>query len=493
MTLMKKLALLGTSIALTTAMAATAQAKPSAKSQQVFDHWTAERIADAQPRDMVIDHRGLGYVKGKNGQLTPHGHTKRPELTMKKTKGIVPMAKPPSNGDSTPPTVVTRSPADGATISTTPTFSAVVTDASGVKSVVFNIDYGGQVYNFDATNVGNDTWEASLSGFTSGSGTWTVTATDTTKRGGNSSTTGSFGFSVDGTPPPPPSGDVVTNSRWDKGGDIQTSTGRLFYEMISARRGKRYTWSGYVCSGTVTNDAATGRSVIITAAHCVYNDEYKAFARNVLFIPNQDQTTGSGTDSDCTNDPLGCWTADFGVVEENWTTRTFPSNIPWDYAYYVVDDSGSHSGNGSSGSLETVAGGFDVSFATPNHDDGNSGPGSLDWTHNLGYSYSDDPFFMYSAMDMEEMDAANWWQPQSDLSGGSSGGPWIQPMNEASGNGPIISVNSWGYTNGDPGMAGPKLSGTTAQCAFDAARTAPMSTGNNADGEQGVVVDPSGC
>jgi hypothetical protein len=40
-------------------------------------------------------------------------------------------------------------------------------------------------------------------------------------------------------------------------------------------------------------------------------------------------------------------------------------------------------------------------------------------------------------------------------------------MDTGSGSGPIISVNSWGYTN-QPGMAGPLLD-RSAQCTFDAA------------------------
>ncbi len=68
-------------------------------------------------------------------------------------------------------------------------------------------------------------------------------------------------------------------------------------------------WNGYVCSGTVVQDGTEGISIILTAAHCVYDDVNKAFAQNVLFIPNQDETTGAGTDQDCSNDPLGCWRA----------------------------------------------------------------------------------------------------------------------------------------------------------------------------------------
>ena len=66
----------------------------------------------------------------------------------------------------------------------------------------------------------------------------------------------------------------------------------------------------------------------------------------------------------------------------------------------------------------------------------------------------------------------------------------MQPV--TSGNGPIISVNSWGYTTG-PGMAGPKLNGTTASCLFEKAKVTGFASVPSTDGNEGVVVDPAGC
>lgn len=388
MTKINKLLGAAAGMAMAVSLAGNAQAKdPGERAQKVFKHWTADRIANAEPRDLVIDNRGKAYIKGKNGKLTPHGHSVRAEVAQNGKKE--PRAKPP--------------------------------------------------------------WAGGGGGDTGGTG------------------------------------DVVVNSHWAAGGAIQTAAGRLLYEMPDNGG-----WAAYVCSGTVTSDGTSGRSIIITAAHCVYDDADTSFARNVLFIPNQDQTTGSGTDTNCSNDPQGCWAPEFGVVESNWTTNVFPDNIPWDYAYYVVDDTGSHSGNGTGGALDTAVGSIAVDFSAPNVDDGTAGINTADWTHALGYSYSDDPNFMYSAEDMTTEGTDNWWLPSSQLSGGSSGGPWIQPMDEATGNGPLISVNSWGYNTSD-GMAGPFLNGTTAQCLFDAAKVGSLSLGSNADGAQGLVVDPSTC
>jgi hypothetical protein len=258
---------------------------------------------------------------------------------------------------------------------------------------------------------------------------------------------------------------------------VQNAAGRIYFEMPSNSRRTR--WAGYVCSGTVTNDATTGRSIIITASHCVYDDAYKAFARNVLFIPDQADTSGTGTDTNCANDPIGCWTPAFGVVDVNWTTRTFPDNVAWDYAFYVVNDTGAHRAgmSAATSALDAAVAAMDVSFAAPT---------ILGLTHALGYSYDMDPQFMYCADPMENMDAANFWLPNCGLTGGSSGGPWSQPFNVSTGNGPIISVNSWGYT-GQLGMAGPKLYGTSAACIYATAKSAPLGV-TFADGDAGVKV-----
>jgi hypothetical protein len=266
----------------------------------------------------------------------------------------------------------------------------------------------------------------------------------------------------------------VPNSEWTGDGVVQEAAGRIYFEMPS--NAKRTRWAGYVCSGTVVSDATSGRSVILTAAHCVYDDANKAFARNVLFIPNQADTQGTGTDLNCANDPLGCWVPSFGVVDNNWTTSTFPNNIPWDYAFYVVGDAGAHqSGYGTvADALDAAVEPMSMSFATPSL-------GTL--AHALGYSYSEDPKFMYCADSLTTEGAYNWWLPNCGLSGGSSGGPWSQTFNVSTGNGPVISVNSWGYTD-QPGMAGPKLSGTSASCVFAVAQSAALGTWP--DGDAGV-------
>jgi hypothetical protein len=427
-------------------------------------HWTAARRAAATPRDLVVDGRGLGYLKRADGSLQPHGHD-IPQLSAvpEGASRPSPAAKPGGGSDTSPPSVSDRTPADGAIIGATQTFSATVTDPSGVKSVSVVIVYpNGQTQTVAATASGS-VWSATITGFTNGGWGWRVVATDNVRRP-NSTTTSTFDFIVDTGGSGGGGGDAVVNEHWTDGGTVQRAAGRIYFEMPANSRQTR--WDGYVCSGTVATDAATDRSVIITAAHCVYDDVHKAFARDVLFIPDQDGTTGAGTDLDCTNDPIGCWTPSFGVVDADWANRTFPDNIPWDYAFYVVDDAGAHSGAAAdSEALDTAAGALTVQLSAPTS-------GAV--AHALGYSYSEDPAFMYCAEALAtESDYDDWWLGQCGLSGGASGGPWLQPV--TGGDGPIISLNSWGYTN-QPGMAGSRLVGSSAGCLFDLAKIQPFAT-----------------
>lgn len=428
----------------------------------VARYWTAERRAQAVPRDPVLDERGLWYLRLPDGTLRPYGHA-------------TPAAQPAPSADTSGPAITNMDPASGQTIGTSYTFKATVADPSGVRSATFVITYpdGVTTQSFKASSIGNDVWAVSLQGFSSGSWQWHVVAKDRAKPA-NTSTSPKVAFTVDTGGGGGGGGGTVTNAEWTGGGALQTAVGRIYFELPANKQKTR--WTGYVCSGTAVTDTAGAVSIVLTAAHCVYDDVYKEFARNVLFIPDQAHTSGGGTDLNCSNDPLGCWAPSHGVVDSDWATRTWPDNIPWDYAYYVVPSSGAHSGTAAvSESLEQAAATLGISFAAPT-------VGAF--THALGYSYNQDPKLMYCAESMGTQGSSNWWLSQCGLTGGSSGGPWMQPLDVGTGSGPVVSVNSWGYT-GSPGMAGPKLSGTSASCLFDAAQTNTTSTA------RGHI--PSGC
>jgi len=133
---------------------------------------------------------------------------------------------------------------------------------------------------------------------------------------------------------------AVSDDPWENGGHVQTAVGRIYYQM----KNQDGITKNYLCSGTVVTDSVEGRSIILTAAHCTYDDLHKEFATNVLFIPNQEGTTGNRSNRNCFDDPLGCWVPEFGVVDQNWADQSWSENIQWDYAFYVVPDKDAQTG-----------------------------------------------------------------------------------------------------------------------------------------------------
>jgi hypothetical protein len=248
---------------------------------------------------------------------------------------------------------------------------------------------------------------------------------------------------------------TVTDGAWEVEGGVKAASGRILFTMSGVT---------YYCSGTVAVDETSGRSIIITAAHCVYDEVNKVFSSNALFIPNQDGSS-STSDVDCSNDPIGCWSVGYGVVDKEWTLRTFPNNRAWDYGYYVVDDTGAHQGS----ALMPEA--LDAAVGTPIPIDF-LWVGSNLYTHAIGYSFNQDPDLRYCAENVnQDQGPTNWWLGSCAMSPGSSGGPWMEPI-DAAGMGSIVSVVSWGYRGGRRGVAGPLLQGNSAACVFYWAKVA---------------------
>ncbi len=115
---------------------------------------------------------------------------------------------------------------------------------------------------------------------------------------------------------PAPGGDtgIVSGSSWTKGGAIDGASGKVLFAM-----GGSY----YVCSAAVIDDPDdNSRSLILTAAHCVYDEAGGAFAYNWMFIPDYDAApapldTGG---SFCSSTLYGCWTARVMVVHHGYAS-----------------------------------------------------------------------------------------------------------------------------------------------------------------------------
>lgn len=258
---------------------------------------------------------------------------------------------------------------------------------------------------------------------------------------------------------------VVSDSNWPYGGAIQSATGRILFQFEATGD------STFLCSGTVIKDYLSGRSIILTAAHCVYSDQHKQFASYAVFIPDQVSTRGTESDFDCYNDKYGCWLMSFGIVDEGWAEGSFPNNVDHDYAFYVVHDHAStHSGGysqGLSGTLDNDVSPLELGFNT-------------EWTPNefivaLGYSSEADPSLRYCSNGLSGIravgDYINLYLKDCGMANGASGGPWVVDMNE-NGVGTIVSLTSWKLTDSS-GIAGPDLlsaNGSKARCMFKKAR-----------------------
>ena len=159
--------------------------------------------------------------------------------------------------------------------------------------------------------------------------------------------------------------------------------------------------------------------------------------------------------------------ADFGVVSNGWDSAVFPNNIPSDYGFYALGTNSEPvywENDGQSVAMDTVITPMEVSF----------GPATQDiYTRALGYSYSDDPNFMYCGEPVTGSQYDGYLLPNCGLSGGSSGGPWSQSTAVDLGTGPIMSVNSYGPSRGKKYMGGPRLDNTDAACLFEVAKNAP--------------------
>jgi len=276
----------------------------------------------------------------------------------------------------------------------------------------------------------------------------------------------------------------VRDDPWEYGGQIQYSSGRVLFFFDG---------NPFVCTGTVIDDGDhPDRTLILTAGHCAfkYDSQGGRFADYALFIPNQDETRGRGTDETCSNDPLGCWTLAFALVDYEWSTRRFPSSVPWDYAIYVIPNVPESHQPGYiydrqpelSSTLEDVVTRFPIDFTY----DQKTAPATH--THGMGYTFSKDPDFRYCAKDLSTKygisSYENLWLSVCDMSGGSSGGAWMKDTKD-DGSGTIISINSWGYSS-STGMAGPNFytgGGSKVECLFERAKSVDFD-----DGKSGGII-----
>lgn len=290
-------------------------------------------------------------------------------------------------------------------------------------------------------------------------------------------------------------GNIVTNSanrngnsykgegEYTNGGQIVGATGRIYFSSYGV---------DYACTGTVIRDNKSGRSLVLTAAHCVFDDIDFNWGSNVIFIPNRDSVdlestdmTGDDIHRHCGLDVCGCWTLSGGVVHDMWADTPWPDRLMYDYGFYIVDDVGDHQGTScGSDALDEAIDELDFKVGV---DIG------ADNIHAFGYSLEHNPDFRECADDTsynQPTDSLDtYWLPGCGLTGGASGGPWMGNFDSSSGKGNVVSVNSWSYSD-VPGMGGPIIDASAARCLVNAAREIDFeSLMDLPDGDEGVFVN----
>ena len=246
----------------------------------------------------------------------------------------------------------------------------------------------------------------------------------------------------------------VTGASWNGGGLILKASGKVFFTLGS---------TNYVCSGSVANDSRSDYSLVLSAAHCTYDESARRFATNWVFIPEYD----SAPSSTCVNTTHGCWTAQALVLHNGYASAgSFNTQATvHDFAFAVVG-----AGGKSNSQLDATVGSFPIQF---------SGVNVGDKLYAFGYPAAG----KYKGKDLTYCagpiytDAWNddlTWGMDCTMTGGSSGGPWLASFSESTGSGILSSLNSYGYS-GVKSMFGPKFNSNT-QDVHTAADEAEVNT-----------------
>src|SRR4029079_17772270 len=151
-------------------------------------------------------------------------------------------------------------------------------------------------------------------------------------------------------------GGNTTGASWPNGrGKGYKATGKVYFQMNGG---------GWVCSGTAIGDGRTTFSLVITAGHCVYDEEnghgaLSGFATNWLFVPQFD----SSPTFTCANTAYGCWTATALVARREFANAggvtTTATHYDWGFA--VVGNGGK--AGAPSNQLDATVGTFGTSFS----------------------------------------------------------------------------------------------------------------------------------
>ena len=242
----------------------------------------------------------------------------------------------------------------------------------------------------------------------------------------------------------PPDPNLITGLPWTENGVIESSTGKVFFTIGSA---------GYTCSGTLVNETETSKAIVLTAGHCVFEQAVDGgqYVTNWIYIRNFEKV-GFSSQEGCTPE-RSCWGTDLltadsifeGEVgytdlatQHDWgfatitsTTELPDTSIPGLYPLKI---------NGFS-----AAGDESTSFGYPAQ----------------GKFKGRDLIYCKAPIIEDRLNDSATWGMRCDMTGGSSGGPWISRFGSQDAG--LSSVNSYKYINDRKRMYGPKFSSVTLE------------------------------
>jgi len=249
-----------------------------------------------------------------------------------------------------------------------------------------------------------------------------------------------------------------TGASWTGGGSVIQRTGKVWFSMDGG---------DWVCSASAVADSRSGFSLVLTAGHCAYDEVNHAFATNWTYIPSFD-TAPTFT---CPQTTYGCWTTAAGglVVHNGYATAGgFNTQATvHDFAIAVVGPGGKN-GTTQLDSLGTYGIAYPaISTGGTVHAFGYPAAGRY---HGSDLTYCTGPTFN----DLYNDNLT--WGIKCNMTGGSSGGPWIAGFTNSAGT--LTSLNSYGYS-GLSNMYGPKFNSNT-QAVYN---TADSATANDIVGD----------